>query len=218
MKGITKRRFFLVESRRNEQPHLVKNEGRSQNRAADQRDLQIKVQRVHGVREDQRLADVHERCLDEADEPVVKSPNRNEADGEKNGRANDALAQLVQVLHQAHARQLGALGHSSARPADCVFSIKHDQPPRRRRLRRGCHLRGVRRRQGTAPSRRPSARLVHAQPADPNLSSTLSCPAWPPQPAHQLMAAECAEWSLRRKFPTMAAGAGSSRGGYRVGG
>ena len=74
--GNHKPPLFLVEPRRNEQPHLEEDEGRGQNRSADQRNLQVQVQRVHGVGEDQRLADVVERRLDEADEPVVKDPGR----------------------------------------------------------------------------------------------------------------------------------------------
>ena len=34
--------------------------------------LQIEVERIHGVRKDQRLADMDQRGLNKIDEPVVK--------------------------------------------------------------------------------------------------------------------------------------------------
>jgi hypothetical protein len=80
------------------------------------------------VGEDQRLADVVERRLDEADEPVMKGPGREEAQRQVDGRADDALAQLVQVLHQAHAGQIRALGHGLPRLADCFRGINHGGP------------------------------------------------------------------------------------------
>ena len=83
------------------------------------------IQRVHGVVNTERLADVVQRRLNKIDEPVVKYPGHREAQTQVDGRVDDAFAQLVQVLHQAHARELRALGHCLSRLADCVCGINH---------------------------------------------------------------------------------------------
>ena len=77
----------------------------------------------------ERLADVVQRSLDEGDEPIAKDPGDDEAQTQIYGRADDALAQLFQVLHQAHAGQVGALGHRRPRLADCVRGINHGGLP-----------------------------------------------------------------------------------------
>jgi hypothetical protein len=48
MKGTTKR-FSFDRARRDEQPHLIEDEGRGQDGSADERNLQIEVERIHGV-------------------------------------------------------------------------------------------------------------------------------------------------------------------------
>ena len=64
-----------------------------------------------------------------ADEALVEDPGHDEAQDQKDERADDALAQLVQMLHQAHAGQLRALGHGLARLADGLRGINHARLP-----------------------------------------------------------------------------------------
>ena len=127
--GYNEAAFFLVKSGRNEQPHLKQDEGRRENCSADQRNLQVEIQRVHGMSEDERLADARERCLNEIHKPVVEGPDSNEADSQVDGGVDDALPKLIQVLHQAHARQFRALAYGCPRLADCFPGIKHGGPP-----------------------------------------------------------------------------------------
>jgi hypothetical protein len=42
------------------------------------------------------------------DEAVAEDPRQSKADSEVNGGVDDASAQFVQVLHQAHTGQVGA--------------------------------------------------------------------------------------------------------------
>ncbi len=120
--------LLLVEPRRNEQPHLVKNEGRSENGAADESYLQVQVERVHGVRVVELDAKLVERRLHKAVQSFVEVIGHEEADSKINGGVDDALAQLLQMLHQAHAGQVGALGDCFPCLADCVSGINHCGP------------------------------------------------------------------------------------------
>src|ERR1700738_1739874 len=63
--------FFLVEAGGNEQPDLVEDEGRGEDGTADERHLQIQVERVHGVGEVELDAEVIEGSLDQAVEAGV---------------------------------------------------------------------------------------------------------------------------------------------------
>ena len=85
-----------------------------------QRDLQIEVQRIHGVRVVELDAELVERGLNEAVKRSWKNVADEESDGEIDGGVDDALAQLLEVLHEAHAGELGALGDGFARFFDGV--------------------------------------------------------------------------------------------------
>ena len=149
---------------------------------ADQRHLQIQVQRVHGVRKDQRLADVIQRRLQKVDDPVAKEPADKEARSQIECGVDDALAQLVQMLHQAHAGQFRALAHCRARLADCVGGVNHvgSAPPRP-----VTHLLWAR------PKRVPGfPRLLLSSPAQKRVEF-VRCPGLADQSALQVMA--CAQ-------------------------
>ncbi len=45
--------FFLIEAGSDEEPDLVENERARKDSAGEQRDIQIQVQRIHGMREDE---------------------------------------------------------------------------------------------------------------------------------------------------------------------
>ncbi len=121
--------LFLVEAGRDEEPDLIEDEGRGEDGSADERDLQVEVQRVHGVGVVELDAELVERGLDEAVEALVEGVGDDEADGEIDGGVDDALAQLLEVLHQAHAGEFGALGDGLARFVDCVCGINHGGLP-----------------------------------------------------------------------------------------
>ena len=59
------------------------------------------------------------------DEPIVEDPAHDKADSQVDGGVDDALAQFVQMLHQAHAREFGALVTRCSRLADCFRGINH---------------------------------------------------------------------------------------------
>ena len=62
-------------------------------------------------------------------EPVAKTPGRNKAQTQKNRRMNDALAELIEMLHEAHAGQFSALGHGLAGYLDGFLRFNHDGRP-----------------------------------------------------------------------------------------
>ncbi len=70
-----------------------------------------------------------ERGLDEAVETLVEDVGDEEADGEIDGGVDDALAELLEVLHQAHAGEFGALGDGLARFVDGFLRINHGGLP-----------------------------------------------------------------------------------------
>ena len=74
------------------------------------------------------MCEMIERSLHKTVEPLVEEVGHEEADGEIDGGVDDALAQLLQMLHQAHAGQVGALRDGFSRLADCVSGINHCGP------------------------------------------------------------------------------------------
>ena len=65
-------------------------------------------------------ADCRERALDVGDQLVMKVKCHGHAGDQKDNRADQTLAQFVKVLHQAHARQLYAVGDSRANRVDHI--------------------------------------------------------------------------------------------------
>ncbi len=74
-----------------------------------------------------------QRRLNERVEPFVEVVRNDEATEEVKSGMHDAAAQLIEVLHQAHARKLGAMGHRFSCLANCVCGVNHadSMPPRR---------------------------------------------------------------------------------------
>ena len=70
-----------------------------------------------------------ERGLDKAVETLMEGVGDDEADAEIDGGVDETLAQLLQVLHQAHAGELRALGDGVARFVDGFLGINHDAQP-----------------------------------------------------------------------------------------
>src|SRR5208283_1597731 len=109
-----------IHSRRDKQPDLVEDEGAGQDGAGDGGGLQDQVQRVGGVRHGHAQADVDQRLLDDGDQCVVESIRHGKACREEAQRAQNAFAQLFQVLHQAHAGEFGAVGEGGAGAVDGI--------------------------------------------------------------------------------------------------
>ena len=70
------------------------------------------------------MCELIERRLDEAVETLVKDVGDDEADEQIDDGVDESLAQLVEVLHQAHAGKLGAVGDGLASSVDRV-EISH---------------------------------------------------------------------------------------------
>ena len=70
-----------------------------------------------------------QRRLHQSVELLVEEVRDDEAQGKKNRRTDNALAQLFQMLHQAHAGQLGALGYRGLGLLDDVLGISHGELP-----------------------------------------------------------------------------------------
>ncbi len=58
--------------------------------------------------EDHGFADAVQGGLDESDEPIAEEPRDKEPNRQVNRGVDDALAQFVQMLHQAHAWEFRA--------------------------------------------------------------------------------------------------------------
>ena len=67
---------------------------------------------------------VVERLLDDAVELIAEDPADDEAAEEEHQRADDALAQFLQVLHQTHAGQFGTVRDGFAGPVHGI-EISH---------------------------------------------------------------------------------------------
>ena len=70
---------------------------------------------------------VVERLLNDAVEPHVEGVGDAEADQEIDGGVDEALAELVEMLHEAHAGEFGAVGDGCAGAVD---QISHGGWPR----------------------------------------------------------------------------------------
>jgi len=74
-------------------------------------------------------AEFTERSLHEAVKTLVEDVCHEKAGSEIERGVNNALAQFLQMLHQAHAGQVRALCHGRPRLADCFRSVNHCGPP-----------------------------------------------------------------------------------------
>ena len=72
------------------------------------------MRRVGGVGEVERDVESSSGLLDEAEEPLVEDVGDGEADEEVDDGVDEALAELFEVLHQAHAGEFGAVGDGGA--------------------------------------------------------------------------------------------------------
>src|SRR5665213_1067901 len=116
--------LVLIHAGRDEEPYLVQNEWRRQDRASEERGLDVEVDRVCGVRVVEALVDIGERLLDDVVQLDMKGPGYGKAPGEEVEAVQDAFAQLFQVLHQAHAGKIGAVADGFARVVDGI-EISH---------------------------------------------------------------------------------------------
>ena len=120
--------FLLVESRGDEEPDLIQHEGRGDDAACHEADLQVHVEAVDGVVVVQhgRLVVLDKRVLDrplhQAIDLLVKAIGDEEADDEVDDRMHEAATELLEVLEQAHAGQFGAFGN---RAAGAIQEINH---------------------------------------------------------------------------------------------
>src|SRR6266568_1604855 len=82
---------------------------------------------------------VIERRLHQTIQSLPKVKGYEKADTQVNCGVHNAFTKLFEVLHQAHAWELRALGYSFPRFADCINGINHagSMPPRR------CHSVGL---------------------------------------------------------------------------
>ena len=116
-----------VHAGRDEEPELIKDEGRGEDRAAEQGSLEVEIEAVGGVGEVECDVEIVERLLDEAVEPLVKGVGDGEPDEQIDGGVDEALAKLGEMLHQAHAGKVGAVGDGGANAVD---EISHGGWPR----------------------------------------------------------------------------------------
>jgi hypothetical protein len=118
--------FFLVgiHAGRDEEPDLVEDEGAGEDDAADEGGLEQKVERFGGVLVVEVEVEVGERLLHEAVELVAEDPADDEAAEEIREGVDEALAQLFEMLHQAHAGEFGAVADGLAGPVEDV-DISH---------------------------------------------------------------------------------------------
>ncbi len=113
-----------VHAGRDKEPDLIEDEGAGQDGSGDGGGFKDQVQRVGWVRHGHTQANVDERLLDDGDQTVVEAIRQGKACKEVGESAQNALAQLFQVLHQAHARQFCAVGEGCAGAVDGV-QISH---------------------------------------------------------------------------------------------
>ncbi len=121
--------------------------------ACHEADLQVHVERVDGVEVIQLRRHVMlrqrkgDRRLHKGVNLLVETHSREETADEIERRVDDALAQLRQMLQQAHPGQIGALAHRGASAIHNVLlfflGINHDErlrPPVPREQLRACRL------------------------------------------------------------------------------
>ena len=110
-----------------EEPDLIEDEGRGEDDAAVEGGLEVEVEWIGGVGVVEGDVEVVERLLDDAVEPDVKGVGDAEADEEIDGGVDEALAELGEMLHEAHAGEFGAVGDGCANAVD---QISHGGWPR----------------------------------------------------------------------------------------
>src|ERR1017187_168075 len=116
--------FVLVHAGRDEEPDLVEDERAGDDGTADERGFEIEVERVSGMRVVKAKMEVVQRLLDDFVELHAEDPADGEAAAQEHQGAHDALAQLFEVLHQAHAGEFCAVGDGFAGPVEGV-GISH---------------------------------------------------------------------------------------------
>src|SRR4029077_17217298 len=94
-----------------QEAYLLEDEGGRDNVSANQRDLQVQVQRIHGMGVVELDVEAIQQRLNERLELFMEVVRNDKATEEIKSGTHDAAAQLIEVLHQAHARKLGAMGH-----------------------------------------------------------------------------------------------------------
>ena len=101
-----------VKPGRDKQPNLVEHKRRSHEHARDKRDLQIHVERVGRVQIHQLLLQLvvaqrlHDRLLHEPENLLVEPPADAESAHDVEEAVDDAAAQLLEVVEEAHAGHL----------------------------------------------------------------------------------------------------------------
>ena len=119
--------LILVHAGRDEEPDLVKDERRRQDRSAYEGSFEIEVQAVGGVGEVEGNIEFIERGLNDSIEALVKVVGNGEADEQETDGPEQAAAKLFEVFHQAHARKFGAVLYSAPGAVDQV--ILHAESP-----------------------------------------------------------------------------------------
>src|ERR1035441_5508966 len=90
--------FVLVHAGRDEEPDLVEDERAGDDGAADERGLEVEVERVGGMVEVELEMKVVEGLFDDAVKLDAEDPADHEAAAQEHQGAHDALAQLFEVL------------------------------------------------------------------------------------------------------------------------
>ena len=119
--------LVLVHAGRDEEPDLVKNERRRQDRSAYEGCFEIKVQAVGGVCEVEGDIELVERGLNDSVKALVKVVSDGEANEQEADGPEEAAAKLFEVFHKAHAGEFGAILYSASGAVDQV--ILHAESP-----------------------------------------------------------------------------------------
>jgi hypothetical protein len=133
-----------VHAGRDEEPELIEDEGAGEDGSEDEGGFEVEVEGVGGV-EDAEAAEA-ERGVGRHDVAVefdVEGVGDGEADEEITDGVDEALAELGEMLHEAHAGELGAIRDGGSDAVDGV-EISHGGRPRWGRSRgwRGLRWRG----------------------------------------------------------------------------
>src|SRR5271157_327335 len=100
--------FVAVKTGRNEAPDLVEHEGRGDKQAGHHSDFQIEIERLDGIdvnqlcREAIPLERVHDRTLHDGVNTPGISPTGEEADDNSDDGIDEALAQFLEMVEEAH--------------------------------------------------------------------------------------------------------------------
>ncbi len=118
-----------------EEPELVEDEGARKDGAEDEGGFDDQVEGVGGVGHGHLEADVEQRPLDEVEQLVVEPVGDGHAEDEVDRGADEAFAELVEMLHEGHAGEVGAVGYGGA---GLVDEVRHGWRARARRRGLGC--------------------------------------------------------------------------------